>query len=88
MSKWDDDIIQTNELDIHLAENRQPFYSDVEQYWKGNQSRFPVLAKMARDFLVCQPTGKDLEGNFSKARPQFLTIEKDKIRIQSVPKCW
>jgi hypothetical protein len=23
---------------------------------------------MARDFLVCQPTGKDVEGNFSKAR--------------------
>ena len=30
--------------------------------------RFPILAKMARDYLALQPTSKDVEGNFSKGR--------------------
>ena len=33
-----------------------------------NKTRFPILAKMARDYLALQTTSKDVEGTFSKGR--------------------
>lgn len=62
-SKWDDD-----ELDEYLMESRIPFNSDCLWYWSTNQFRFPVLAKIAKDFLVKQSTMKDVVGIFSEGR--------------------
>ena len=57
-----------DELVIYLDENRAFSETDPLQYWKANQARFPILARMARDYLGLQPTSKDVEGNFSKGR--------------------
>jgi hypothetical protein len=71
-SKWecDTDNAASNfdELDVYLKERTIPFDSDINCYWLANKLRFPTLAKMARDFLVSQPTTKDIEGGFSKGR--------------------
>jgi hAT family C-terminal dimerisation region len=57
-------------LDIYLAEARAPAYAGDSslEYWRKNKARFPILARMARDYLAVQPTGKDIEGTFSKGR--------------------
>ncbi len=49
-------------------EDRLPFNTDILFYWKANRVRYPTLSKMAQDFLAIQPTGKDIEGTFSKGR--------------------
>ena len=68
-TKWEDEFDTKTELDISLNESRSfGTSSDVLEYWNANKTRFPILARMARDYLVCQPTSKEIEGNFSKGR--------------------
>ncbi len=75
---WDDDderFIEEEVEDIakgdidqeNLLEPRVNASNDL-YYWKENQSRFPFLARMARNFLAFQGTNRDLEGTFSKVK--------------------
>jgi hypothetical protein len=59
---------QHNELALYLQEPRSKSNNDPLEYWRLNKERFPILSKMARDYLALQPTSKDVEGNFSKGR--------------------
>ena len=56
------------ELVRYLAEDVIDIESSSLDYWRANKTRFPILAKMARDYLALQPTSRDVEGNFSKGR--------------------
>ena len=60
-SKWGADPTGYSELDIYLSEARIMFSGDILEYWRN-------LSKMARDYLVKQPTGKDIESTFSNGR--------------------
>jgi hypothetical protein len=64
----DSQLCQVNELTSYLQESRYKSNTDPLQYWRLNKERFPILARMARDYLALQPTSKDVEGNFSKGR--------------------
>ena len=57
-----------DELTKYLKEDRLTSEESPLDYWRLNKTRFPILAKMARDYLALQPTSKDVEGNFSKGR--------------------
>jgi hypothetical protein len=57
-----------NELTRYLQEDRLTEDGNPLGYWRGNKTRFPILSRMARDYLALQPTSKDVEGNFSKGR--------------------
>ena len=58
--------VNQDELTAYLSE---PLANvDPLDYWRTNKTRFPILARMARDYLALQPTSKDVEGNFSKGR--------------------
>lgn len=57
-----------DELKVYLEEKRAHSSTDPLKYWRDNQARFTILARMARDYLALQPTSKDVEGNFSKGR--------------------
>ncbi|OMO71817.1 putative Zinc finger, BED-type [Corchorus capsularis] len=45
-----------SELDIYLGEAREDYNKEIDilDYWKNNQSRFPILSRMAMD-LLCIP---------------------------------
>ena len=58
------------ELEMYLEEPRVNV-PDLE-YWKTNESRFPVLAQMARNYLAIQGTNRDIEGTFSKVISSLL----------------
>jgi hypothetical protein len=60
--------VRQNELDTYLSESLSDDIDDPLLYWRLNKTRFPILAKMARDYLALQPTSKDVEGTFSKGR--------------------
>ena len=62
------DVGSQNELNLYLQEKRVKSTIDPFEYWQMNKNRFPILAKMARDYLALQPTSKDIEGIFSKGR--------------------
>ena len=62
------DSTDSSELTLYLRESRVPSQHDPLEYWRCNKFRFPILAKIARDYLALQPTCKDLEGTFSKGR--------------------
>jgi hypothetical protein len=57
-----------NELTKYLQEDRVEAGDNPLDFWRANKTRFPILAKMARDYLALQPTSKDVEGTFSKGR--------------------
>ena len=59
---------QRCELTAYLQEDRLEGHEDPFNYWRLNNKRFPILARMARDYLALQPTSKDAEGTFSKGR--------------------
>lgn len=44
------------ELEKYLSQPRSASSVDILQWWKLNQLQFPVLAKMARDFLSISAT--------------------------------
>ena len=62
------DLDIPNELITYLQEKRVKGSVDPLDYWRLNKTRFPILARKARDYLALQPTSKDVEGTFSKGR--------------------
>jgi hypothetical protein len=64
----DSSVTDISELSIYLSEPRVTSKNDPLEYWRFNKVRFPILAKIARDYLALQPTSKDVEGTFSKGR--------------------
>ncbi|KAJ0523852.1 putative HAT dimerization domain, ribonuclease H-like superfamily [Helianthus annuus] len=46
--------LNKNELDKYLSEDREPMDArfDILKWWKVQQCRYPILAKMARDILA------------------------------------
>jgi len=42
--------------------------------YEGEEGDRGILARMARDYLVCQPTSKEIDGTFSKGRGCYLGV--------------
>lgn len=59
--------LRKTELEKYLAEDREPMDSrfDIFQWWKVQQCRYPVLAKMARDILPIPVSTVASESSFS-----------------------
>lgn len=55
----------TDELTQYLSEPPAPIPTDVLEWWKVNNARYPRLSVMARDFLAAQPTAMAPEDLFS-----------------------
>ena len=66
-----EDVETETEVERYLKDKLAPPKCDVLQWWKQNESQYPVLAKMAKDYLAIQCSSKDTEGGFSKARRQM-----------------
>ncbi|XP_015161727.1 uncharacterized protein [Solanum tuberosum] len=68
----------TDELTQYLSEPPAPIQTDVLEWWKVTNARYPRLSSMARDFLAAQPTALAPEDLFcSKGdeidKQRFLT---------------
>ncbi|KAM3380300.1 putative protein isoform X1 [Capsicum galapagoense] len=55
----------TDELTQYLSEPPAPIQTDVLEWWKVNNTRYPRLSVMARDFLAAQPTAVPPEDLFT-----------------------
>jgi hypothetical protein len=57
-----------SEINNYLQEPRiSSDEKDILSWWRNNQCRFPILAKMARDYLSMQPSSVPSERGFSKS---------------------
>ncbi|XP_052287364.1 zinc finger BED domain-containing protein DAYSLEEPER-like [Citrus sinensis] len=56
-----------SELELYLEESTLPSISqfDILSWWKNNQGKYPILAKIARDFLAIPVSTVALESVFS-----------------------
>ncbi|CAG8524031.1 15816_t:CDS:1, partial [Cetraspora pellucida] len=57
----------TDELTKYLNEATLPMNINSLEWWKLNSFRFPVMSRMAKDFLAIQATSVPSEQIFSKA---------------------
>jgi hypothetical protein len=59
--------LRKTELDKYLGEDREPMDPrfDILQWWKVQQCRYPILAKMARDILAIPVSTVASESAFS-----------------------
>ncbi|CAK9301895.1 unnamed protein product [Gordionus sp. m RMFG-2023] len=69
-----------SEIDGYLGEPVCPEDVNILDWWRGNQSRFPCLSEMARDFLAQQTTSVPSERVFSQAGD---TVTKKRNRMSS-----
>ncbi|CAB5157817.1 unnamed protein product [Rhizophagus irregularis] len=54
-----------SELDLYLKSPVVPGEIDLLQWWKANESQYPHLAAMARDYLAIPATSTPIERAFS-----------------------
>ena len=72
-------VSRQNELDKYLGE--QPVTFDKKfntlNFWKDNKEKYPILCKLAKDYLALQPTSVPSERSFSQGG---LTVTKTRNR--------
>lgn len=73
------------ELEQYLKEPRATRNEDPLHWWKRHELQFPILAKMARDFLSISATSVPAERLFSKAS---LVIRKHRNRLNNESARW
>ncbi|CAD6203843.1 GSCOCG00009826001-RA-CDS, partial [Cotesia congregata] len=73
------------ELEQYLSQPRALSIEDILIWWKRHELQYPILAKMARDFLSISATSVPAERLFSKAS---LVIRKHRNRLNNESARW
>lgn len=81
----DDDELSSY-LKFNLSNITNKSKLDVIAWWKGNQNEFPVLSKIAKDFLTIQPTSVPLEELFSESG-LLITEKRSNLNEDTVKAC-
>ena len=58
---------ELDELEMYLASPDEDMDVDVQEWWASNASKFPTVAKMARQWLSSPATSAEVERVFTKA---------------------
>jgi hypothetical protein len=56
-----------NEVGIYIEEQTTGEKSDILSYWNNNKIKYPILSRMARDYLCIPSTSVRCEEMFSEA---------------------
>lgn len=67
-----------DEIESYLGQPRAPREANILAWWQKNESLYPTLSKMARDFLAIPATSVPSERLLSKAA---LVIRKHRNRL-------
>ncbi|KAL6994938.1 hypothetical protein U1Q18_052505 [Sarracenia purpurea var. burkii] len=82
----------TDELTQYLSEPPAPISTDVLEWWKANNTRYPRLSVMARDFLALQPTSVASEelfcGKGDEIAKQRFSMPHDSTQTLLCIKSW
>lgn len=74
-----------SELEEYFNQPRASSTTDILQWWKRHELQFPILSKIARDFLSIPATSVPAERLFSKAS---LMIRKHRNRLNNESARW
>ena len=70
--------INTSEIKKYFDEPIINIESNILEYWKENEKRFPVLSSMAKDHLSMMPTSFSSERGFSLSG---LTVTESRANL-------
>jgi len=77
----------SDEVQTYLYDTATPKWDDdPAAWWRANNQRFPVLAKMARDYLAIPGTSASSERAFSKAG-LLITDRRTRLGAASIKAC-
>ncbi|CAF4842459.1 unnamed protein product [Pieris macdunnoughi] len=74
-----------DELEEYLSKPRAASSEDILEWWRTHETEYPILSKMARDFLSIPATSVPAERLFSKAS---LVIRKHRNRLSDESARW
>ncbi|KAF7300003.1 hypothetical protein MKEN_01322600 [Mycena kentingensis (nom. inval.)] len=63
-----------DEFAVYLAQPRVAGVANVLRWWRDREKEFPVLSRLARDYLSISPTSVYVERQFSRGRLLISTI--------------
>ena len=66
--------VQGDELQRYLKDPPAPVKADILDWWKGNESSYPTLATMARDFLAIPGSSVPSEQIFSSGKHTVTSL--------------
>ena len=58
---------RATKLPLRIIQNGEKIFSDPLLWWKQNEHKFPILARLARIYLAVQPSSAPSERIFSAA---------------------
>lgn len=74
-----------NEIEIYLQENRIHKEIKIEDYYNSNKTRFPIIYKIARDYLSILSTSNASESTFSKVG-DIVTKKRNRLLLSTIKK--
>ena len=76
--------ISESEFDVYMANpNPVPGVDDPFVWWKANETRFPNLSRMAKDYLAVPPSGCAVEREFSVSG-RIATWQRNRLSAQRI----
>jgi hypothetical protein len=75
--------VMQNEFEQYSGMAREPRSTDILLWWKTNEKKFPVLARMARDYLAMPATSVPCERAFSSS-DDVATDDRNRLTPLSI----
>ncbi|CAB4490884.1 unnamed protein product [Rhizophagus irregularis] len=78
--------IQQSEVDLYLKAPRAEPQQDILLWWKANETVYPHLAKMARDYIAITATSVSVERVFSGGA-DLLATKRCSLKAETIRAC-
>ena len=75
--------LQRNEIDEYLVIPIEPSNIDPCEWWKNHKSQYPILAKMARDYICIPSTSVPSEQAFSKSG-ELISKKRNRLEDSAI----
>jgi hAT family C-terminal dimerisation region/Domain of unknown function (DUF4413) len=78
--------LQRNEIDEYLVIPIEPSNIDPCEWWKNHKSQYPILAKIARDYICIPSTSVPSEQAFSKSG-ELISKKRNRLGDSAIEAC-
>ena len=79
-------IDHTDEIKVYLSLNLSDENTNPLEWWRVNQSQFPNLSRMAKDYLAIPATSVPSEESFSAGK-NLITDKRNRLAGKTIRVC-